>query len=111
MSILKTGKEYKILHVKGNKGSQMPSHFSTKEAIIIVLKGEVLLKFQDKEMNLIPDDSAIIPASVSHSLFIKENFEAYVIMAIDSEIKFDNNYNKNKNGNHKITQYRFIRSQ
>ena len=42
-------------------------------------------------MNLIPDDSAIIPASVSHSLFIKENFEAYVIMAIDSEIKFDNN--------------------
>jgi len=91
MSILKTGKEYKILHVKGNKGSQMPSHFSTKEAIIIVLKGEALLKFQDKEINLIPDDSAIIPASESHSLFIKENFEAYVIMAIDSEIKFDNN--------------------
>ena len=69
----------------------MPSHFSTKEAIIIVLKGEVLLKFQDKEMNLIPDDSAIIPASESHSLFIKENFEANVIMAIDSEIKFNNN--------------------
>ena len=91
MSILKTGKEYKLLKVTGGKGSQMPNHYSTKEAIIIVLKGEALLKFQDKEINLIPDDSAIIPASVSHSLFIKENFEAYVIMAIDSEIKFDNN--------------------
>lgn len=91
MNILKMGKEYKIMHVKGDKGSQMPSHFSTKEAIIIVLKGEVLLKFKDKEINLIPDDSVIIPASESHSLFIKENFEANVIMAIDSEIKFNNN--------------------
>lgn len=91
MSILKTGKEYKILNVKGGKGSQMPDHYSTKEAIIILLKGEALLCMGGKDIRLIPCEFTLISASEPHKLFIKEDFEANVIMALDSEIKFLNN--------------------
>ena len=91
MSILKSGKEYKILIVTGVKDSQMPSHYSTKEAIIILLKGEALLKMGGIDVRLLPGEFTIIPAAEPHTLFIKEDFEANVIMALDSEIKFINN--------------------
>ncbi len=91
MRIAERGKELKILNVTGTKGVEMPCHFSTKEAIIIVLKGEVLIKLEDKEIYLKPNQSLIIPASEPHTLSVKEDFAANVIMAIDSEIKFINN--------------------
>lgn len=91
MSILKSGKEYKILNVTGVKGAQMPPHYSTKEAIIILLNGEALLKMEGKDIRLLPGEFIIIPAAEPHALYIKEDFEANVIMAIDSEIKFINN--------------------
>lgn len=88
MSILKTGKEYKLLKVTGGKGSQMPNHYSTKEAIIILLKGEALLCMGGKEILLMPSELTLFPASEPHKLFIKEDLEANVIMALDSEKKF-----------------------
>jgi quercetin dioxygenase-like cupin family protein len=91
INILDTGKEYKILKVTGVKGTQIASHLCTKEAIIIILKGAALLKLGDVEILLNSDESAIIPASVPHALFIKENLTANVIMSVDSEIKFINN--------------------
>lgn len=69
----------------------MPFHISTKEAVILVLQGEVLLKLGWKEIQPKPNESTIIPASEPHTLLIKEQFAANVIMAIESEIKFVNN--------------------
>lgn len=91
MSILERGKEYKVLHVTGAKGCQMPPHLSTKEAIIIVYEGEAILKLDSQEIYLMVNEPFIIPALASHSLFITEDFAAHVIMAVDSEIKFINN--------------------
>lgn len=91
MSIQDTGKEYKILKVTGAKDAQMPLHFSTKEAIIVVLKGKIILKLGDKDIHLSQDESAIIPASEPHTLSVKEDFTANVIMGVESEIKFINN--------------------
>lgn len=91
MSILETGREYKVLHVTGAKGSQMPPHLSTKEAIIIVYEGEAILQLDSLDIHLIMNEPFIIPALASHSLFITEDFAAHVIMAVDSEIKFINN--------------------
>lgn len=90
MSILQTGKEYKILRVSGEKGSQMPAHFCTKEAIIIVQEGIALLKLTAQDIHLKKNDSAIIPAGELHTLIVQENFQATVIMGIDSDIKFAN---------------------
>lgn len=91
MSISKIGKKYKILQVTGEKGTQMPSHFCTKEAIILVQEGVAVLKLTAKEIHLKRNDSAIIPAEEPHALMIQENFQAIVIMEIGSEIKFVNN--------------------
>lgn len=70
---------------------EIPSHFSTKEAVIIILKGEVVLKLTNKEINLKTNESTIIPAKEPHKLMIKKAFQANVIMEIDSEIKFKTN--------------------
>ncbi|MGB3077936.1 MAG: hypothetical protein WBB31_02570 [Saprospiraceae bacterium] len=91
ISILETGKEYKILRVTGAKGCQMPQHISTKEAIIIVYEGEAILKLGSREIPLRVNEPFIIPALAAHSLFITEDFAAHVIMAVESEIKFINN--------------------
>lgn len=89
MSIIQTGSKFKVLKVTGIKGAEMPSHFSTKEAVIIVLKGEAILNLTEKKIHLKTNDSAIIPANEAHTLQITEIFEASVIMEIDSDIKFE----------------------
>lgn len=91
MSIILTGEKYKMLKVIGTKGMEMPSHFSTMEAVIIVQQGEALLKLTKREIHLKTNDSAIIPANEHHILKIKEDFQAIVIMEIESQIKFVNN--------------------
>lgn len=90
MSIAQKGERFKVLKVTGIKGMQMPSHFSTKEAVIIVLQGEAILNLTEKQIHLKANDSAIIPANEPHTLLIKETLQANVIMEIDSEIKFIN---------------------
>lgn len=89
MRILKTGKQFKILKVTGLKGMVMPSHFSSKEAVVIVLKGEAILKLAEMEIHIKANQPAIIPAGELHTLFIQEDFEAEVIMEVDAEIKFE----------------------
>lgn len=90
VKISKSGKEFKILNVTGTNGSTMASHFSTGEAILSVMRGEALLKLGEKEIHLLPGELVIIPAEEPHTLAILNEFEANVIMAIDSEIKFLN---------------------
>ena len=90
MVVRQVGDKYKILNVSGAEGAQMPLHITTKEAVIIVLQGEAILKLQNREIHLRTNDSAIIPAQAPHTLQIEKDFEANVIMEIDSEIKFIN---------------------
>ncbi|MEO6903824.1 MAG: cupin domain-containing protein [Bacteroidia bacterium] len=88
MTVSQIGEHFKILKVKGIKGMEMPSHISTREAVIIVIKGEAVLKLPNKEINLKANESTIIPAKEPHTLTINEDFQANVIMEIESEIKF-----------------------
>jgi quercetin dioxygenase-like cupin family protein len=90
ITLLKKGAAFKILQVQGIKGTQMPQHLSTKEAIIIVEEGSALIKINNEEHLLKKSDSFIIPAGVPHSLLAMTNLRAQVIMPIESEIKFIN---------------------
>ena len=98
IAILHSGNSAKVLQVTGNEGMDMPEHFCTKEAVIIIQKGSAILKMNGIEYSLIRDQSFIIPGGTTHMLSIKESFQAIVIMSIDSEIKFVNKINE-KNGN------------
>ncbi len=90
MTLAHVGDKFKIFKVTGSRGAEMPSHVSTKEAVVVVLKGEAVLRLLGKEIHLKANDSTIIPAQIPHSLQIEEDFESDVIMEIDSEIKFTN---------------------
>lgn len=87
---LKSGKTLKILQVSGSGGMCMPEHYSSKEAVIVVQKGEAILKMNNEDHLLKPSESFIIPAGLNHELRITENFQALVMMGVDSEVKFIN---------------------
>lgn len=88
MTLSHAGKCFKVLNVTGSEGMQMPEHITTKEAVIVVQKGTATLKLKGEEYPLQKDDSFVIPGGEAHTLNIRENFQAAVIMEIDSEIKF-----------------------
>jgi quercetin dioxygenase-like cupin family protein len=86
----KTGASFKVLKVTGQSRMQMPLHYSTKEAVLIVQEGRALLKTEQKEHLLQDGDSFIIPARQSHNLSLKSEFKALVIMPMDSNIEYVN---------------------
>jgi quercetin dioxygenase-like cupin family protein len=86
--LLKTGSGLKVLKVTGRSGMQMPLHYSTKEAVLIVQEGSALLRIDEKEHLLDAGDSFIIPARQIHNLSLKSAFKALVIMSLDSNIEF-----------------------
>jgi len=85
---LATGALFKVLKVTGQSVMQMPLHYSTKEAVLIVLEGIALLKIDEKEHLLQAGDSFIIPARQNHNLSLKSDIKALVIMPLDSNIEF-----------------------
>jgi quercetin dioxygenase-like cupin family protein len=85
---LKTGVSFKVLQVTGKAGLEMPLHYSTQEAVVIVQEGSALLKIDKKEHLLQTGNSFIIPARQHHSLLLKQEFKALVIMSEESDIEF-----------------------
>lgn len=88
MVILDIGTSFKVLQITGSKGMSMPQHFSTKEAVITILKGTATLSMSGNNYSLKEHESMIIPAGEKHSLQINEAFQAHVIMESDSQVKF-----------------------
>ncbi|SRX55122.1 cupin domain-containing protein [Aequorivita sp. CIP111184] len=88
MTTLSVGEIFKTLNIIAKSGMEMPLHHSTKEAVIVVLKGEAVLKMQDKNHTLSSGTTFIIPAMVKHSLKINKDFHAIAIMENTSTIEF-----------------------
>jgi quercetin dioxygenase-like cupin family protein len=87
---LNKGSAIKTMKVSAKAGMVMPPHYTTKEAAIVVQEGEALLKMAGDKYALKKGTPFILPAEADHSLEIKEDFQAIVIMALDSEIRFHN---------------------
>ncbi len=85
---LAMGDSMKTMLVKGLAGMTMPPHHSTKEAVIVVQKGQALLKMPESEHLLKEGSTFIIPAGKEHTLTIQTDFKAIAIMATDSQINF-----------------------
>jgi quercetin dioxygenase-like cupin family protein len=88
MTPLNKGKAIKTLQVNAKAGMAMPPHYTTKEAAIVVQEGEALLEMAGEHYVLKQGAPFILPAEADHSLKIKEDFQAIVLMALDSEICF-----------------------
>jgi quercetin dioxygenase-like cupin family protein len=90
MVLLQSGAFIKVLQVTGKEAVVMPEHFCTEEAVLVIQKGSAILKIDEKDWSLTSDQSFIIPAGTCHMLTITEEFQAIVMMSIDSEINFIN---------------------
>ncbi|GAB1450251.1 hypothetical protein MASR2M47_03070 [Draconibacterium sp.] len=88
LETLKTGDSFKVYMVTGKKGMEMPLHYSTYEAVVIVQEGTGLLSIDGQEHLLETGSSFIIPAGRNHSLVLKSDFKSLVVMALDSKIEF-----------------------
>ena len=85
---LKSGESLKVYQVTGHADMEMPLHYSTKEAVVIVQKGSAQLKIDEIKHIIMEGSSFIIPAHQNHSLSIKTKFKALIIMSQDSNIEF-----------------------
>lgn len=85
---LEMGDSIKTLQIMGLAGMIMPPHHSTKEAVIVVLEGQALLKMPESDHFLKKGSTFIIPAGKEHTLTVQKDFKAIAIMAIDSEINY-----------------------
>lgn len=90
MHPLAKGETFKTLQVNVKGGLNMPTHHTTKEAVIMVQKGEALLKTPEGDYEFSPGTTFILPAQLKHSLQVKKDFQAIVVLALDSEIEFEN---------------------
>lgn len=88
LETLKTGDSFKIYIVTGQQGMEMPLHYSTHEAVVIVQEGSALLAIDGVEHLLEKGSSFIIPAGKNHRLMLKADFKSLVVMALDSKIEF-----------------------
>ena len=88
MTPLKSGESFKTLNITAKAGMVMPLHHSTKEAVIVVLKGDAILIMPDGQHKLSQGHTFIIPKMVSHSLKVDTDFHAIAIMEATSAIEF-----------------------
>ena len=88
MVVSQTGKSLKVLQVTGKSEMIMPLHYSTMEAVIVVLAGSAILEIEHEKHLLQAGDSFLIPARQKHTLSIKAEFKARVVMPQDSRIEF-----------------------
>ncbi|HQG78577.1 MAG TPA: cupin domain-containing protein [Bacteroidales bacterium] len=89
LSVLKTGETFKVYEVTGYSGMAVPSHHSTKEAVVIIKEGKAVLHIQGGKHQLEKGDVFIIPEQQSHTLEILSEFRANIIMGKDSDIEFE----------------------
>lgn len=90
MKEIHTNASYKILSVGLGSGEEMPRHYATSDAFIVVKEGKGVLKLGEREHVLEAGATLLIPANEPHSLHIPENFAAEVVLAAGAQINFLN---------------------
>ncbi|GEO05038.1 hypothetical protein AAE02nite_27020 [Adhaeribacter aerolatus] len=80
---------YKILQITLPAGKIMPRHYATSDAFIMVVSGEARLSLTTKEQILQPGATFPIPAREPHTLEILSDFRAFVVLAADANIEFN----------------------
>lgn len=88
MQELETNKHYKILKVELPAGTNMPRHFATSDAFIIVESGNALLICKDETSELTQGSTLSIPSHEPHILKVVQDFKALIVMASDAVISY-----------------------
>lgn len=88
MKEIETNDHCKVLKVELLAGTNMPRHFATSDAYVIVESGNALFICRGETCELKTGSNLSIPAHEPHILKIIEDFKAYIVLANDALITF-----------------------
>lgn len=71
--VILENEEQKLLLISLEKEQVMPEHFSPVNAVIYVLKGEIIFIIDNKEYKVKKGEAFIIPAKTPHKVIGKHN--------------------------------------
>lgn len=77
---------YKIVKVELPAGANMPRHYATSEAFVMVEQGDALLICKDEKCELRPGMNVCIPSHEEHILKVIEEFKALIVLSSDAVI-------------------------
>jgi quercetin dioxygenase-like cupin family protein len=88
MQELQKNDHYKIIGIEISAGTNMPRHFTTSDAYVIVESGNALLIYKSETSELKKGMSLSIPSHEPHLLKVIEDFKAYIVLANDAVITY-----------------------
>jgi quercetin dioxygenase-like cupin family protein len=88
MQELERNDHYKVLQVELPAGTNMPRHFATSDAFVIVESGNALLICKGETCELVQGSTLSIPSHEPHILKVIQDFKALIIMAGDAMITY-----------------------
>ncbi|QKJ28215.1 cupin domain-containing protein [Mucilaginibacter mali] len=88
MKELEKNDHYQVLKVELPAGTQMPRHFATSAAFVIVESGNALLICKGETSELSKGSTCSIPSHEPHILKVIQDFKALIIMAGNAVITY-----------------------
>lgn len=88
MEELEKNDHYKVLRVELPAGTNMPRHFATSAAYVIVESGNALLICKDETSELVTGSTLSIPSHEPHILRVIQDFRAMIVLASDAVITY-----------------------
>ncbi len=88
MKELEKNDYYKVVQVELPAGANMPRHFATSAAFVIVESGNALLICKDETSELVKGSTLSIPSHEPHILKVVQDFKALIVMASDAVITY-----------------------
>jgi len=88
MQELQKNDHYKVISIEMPAGTNMPRHFTTSDAYVIVESGNALLIYKGETAELKKGSSLSIPSHEPRLLRVIEDFTAYIVLANDAVITY-----------------------
>ena len=88
MKELERNNHYQVLKVELPAGTNMPRHFATSDAFVVVESGNALLICKGETNELVKGSTLSIPSHEPHILKVVQDFKALIVMAADAVIKY-----------------------
>ena len=79
---------YKIFKVELPAGTNMPRHFATSDAFVIVEAGSALLIYKGETCELHAGSNLCIASHEEHILKVVEDFKALIVLSKDGVITY-----------------------
>ena len=88
VTLIENGEKWTIKQMAALAGQLLPEHKASDESVLVVIQGECVLKFSDKDHVLEMGDSIVVPANIWHQINVIKDFKALHVMAKNIQFEF-----------------------